>query len=129
MILDTSALLAILLDEPDAHAIAEAMASAAQRRISAVNWLETAIVITSRRGERGAELFRALVAKLQPEIVPVDSGQAESAYAAWLAYGKGRNPAALNLGDCFAYALAKRLAEPLLFKGDDFARTDIRPAV
>ena len=129
MILDTSALLAILLDEPDAHAMAEAMASAAQRRISAVNWLETAIVITSRRGERGAELFRALVAKLQPEIVPVDSGQAESAYAAWLAYGKGRNPAALNLGDCFAYALAKRLAEPLLFKGDDFARTDIRPAV
>lgn len=129
MILDTSALLAILLDEPDAHAIAAAMASAAQRRISAVNWLETAIVITGRRGERGAELFRALVAKLQPEIVPVDSGQAESAYAAWLAYGKGRNPAALNLGDCFAYALAKRLAEPLLFKGDDFARTDIRPAV
>jgi len=129
MILDTSALLAILLDEPDARAIAEAMANAAWRRISAVNWLETAIVITSRRGERGAELFRALVAKLQAEIVPADSGQAEAAYAAWLAYGKGRNPAALNFGDCFAYALAKRLAEPLLFKGDDFPKTDLRPAL
>jgi ribonuclease VapC len=128
MILDTSALLAVLLDEPDAPAIADAMANASRRRISVVNWVESAIVITSRRGERGAEQFRALVAKLGADIVPADSEQAEAAYAAWLAYGKGRNPAALNFGDCFAYALAKCLAEPLLFKGEDFAQTDIRAA-
>jgi len=129
MILDTSALLAILLDEPEATTVAQAMAAAPRRRISAVSWLETAMVITARRGERGADAFRALVEKLRAEIVPVDQQQAETAYAAWLAYGKGRNPAALNLGDCFAYALAKYLAEPLLFKGDDFAKTDIRSAL
>ena len=129
MILDASALLAILLDEPEAPAIAQAMAAAPRRRISAVSWLETAMVITARRGDHGADAFRALVDKLQAEIAPVDQRQAETAYAAWLAYGKGRNPAALNLGDCFSYALAKDLAEPLLFKGDDFARTDIRPAL
>lgn len=129
MIVDTSALLALLLDEPEAPAIAESMAGATTRRMSAVNWFETVVVITSRRGERGAEAFRALLAKLRADIVPVDREQAQLAYAAWLAYGKGRNPAALNLGDCFAYALARRLAEPLLFKGEDFAKTDVQQAL
>jgi ribonuclease VapC len=129
MVLDTSALLAILLAEPEAPALAHAMAAAPSRRISAVTWLETAMVVTTRRGERGADAFRALIGKLRAEIVSVDQPQAETAYAAWLAYGKGRNPAALNLGDCFSYALAKHLAEPLLFKGDDFSKTDIRSAL
>lgn len=129
MVLDTSALLAVLLGEPDAPALAEAMAKAPIRRISAVNWLEAAIVITSRRGERGAEALRELLARLRAEIVAVDYSQAQAAYATWLAYGKGRNPAALNFGDCFAYAAAKRLGEPLLFKGDDLAKTDVKRAL
>src|SRR5262245_61304839 len=128
MVLDTSALLAVLLGEADAPAIAGAMAKAPIRRISAVNWLEAAIVITSRRGERGADALRQLLATLRAEVVPVDYGQAQAAYAAWLAYGKGRNVAALNLGDCFAYAAAKRLGEPLLFKGEDLAKTDVKRA-
>jgi len=129
VVVDTSALLAILLGEADAPAIADAMAKAPVRRISAVSWLEAAIVITSRRGGRGADALRELLARLRAEIVPVDYAQAQAAYGAWLAYGKGRNAAALNFGDCFAYAAAKRLGEPLLFKGEDLAKTDVRRAL
>jgi len=126
MILDTSALLAILLNEGDAAAYANAIADAPERKISAATWVETAQVITTRRGERGVEAFRALVEKVQAKIEPVDLAQAELAHSAWKQFGKGRHPAALNFGDCFSYALAKLRGESLLFKGDDFSRTDIR---
>jgi ribonuclease VapC len=126
MILDTSALLAILLDEVDAAAHATAIANAPDRRISAATWVETAQVITTRRGERGVEAFRALVEKMQAKIEPVDLALAELAYSAWKQFGKGRHPAALNFGDCFSYALAKHRGESLLFKGEDFSRTDIQ---
>lgn len=126
MILDTSALLAILLNEADAAAYANAIVDAADRRISAATWVETAQVITTRRGERGVEVFRALVEKMQAKIEPVDLAQAELAYSAWKQFGKGRHPAGLNFGDCFSYALAKQTEESLLFKGADFRRTDIQ---
>ena len=129
MILDTSALLAILLDEADAALHAQAIADARDRTISAATWLETAQVITARRGEGGVQAFRSLLEKMQAKIAPVDAAQAELAYAAWKQFGKGRHPAGLNFGDCFSYALAKRLEEPLLFKGDDFSRTDIQPVL
>ncbi|HXX12347.1 MAG TPA: type II toxin-antitoxin system VapC family toxin [Burkholderiales bacterium] len=129
MILDTSALLAILLNEADAAAYATAIAEAADRRISAATWVETAQVITTRRGERGVDAFRALVKKMQAKIEPVDLAQAELAYSALRQFGRGRHPAALNFGDCFSYALAKQRAESLLFKGEDFSRTDIQSAL
>jgi ribonuclease VapC len=129
MIIDSSALLAILLDEVDAATHANAIADAPDRKISAATWVETAQVITTRRGERGVEAFRALVETMQAKIEPVDLAQAELAYSAWKQFGKGRHAAGLNFGDCFSYALAKHRGEPLLFKGDDFSRTDIQPAV
>ena len=129
MILDTSALLAILLNEADAAVYATAIAEAADRRISAATWVETAQVITTRRGERGVDAFRALVKKMQAKIEPVDLAQAELAYSALRQFGRGRHPAGLNFGDCFSYALAKHRTESLLFKGEDFSRTDIQSAI
>ena len=129
MILDTSALLAILLNEADAAVYATAIAEAADRRISAATWVETAQVITTRRGERGVDAFRALAKKMRAKIEPVDLAQAELAYSALRQFGRGRHPAALNFGDCFSYALAKQRAESLLFKGEDFSRTDIQSAL
>ena len=90
--------------------------------------LETSIVIEGRYGDEGARDFDLLMAKLVIEIVPLTSKQADLARKAYRRYGKGRNPAGLNFGDCFAYALAKDTGEPLLYKGDDFARTDITAA-
>jgi ribonuclease VapC len=128
MVLDTSALLALLLDEPEAPAIARAIASDPRRLVSAFTALETSVVIEAKKGENGGREFDLLVYKTGIDIVPMDSGQAELARSAWRKFGKGRHPAGLNIGDCCSYALARFTGEPLLFKGQDFDRTDVHRA-
>ena len=125
MVIDTSALLAVLLQEPDAARVADAIEAGSPRLLSAATLLEASIVIESRKGEAGGRELDLLVYRGGIEIVPVDQGQAETARAAWRRFGKGRHPAALNYGDCFAYALAKSRRLPLLFRGDYFSRTDV----
>ena len=128
MILDSSAVLAMLFGEPEAAAFAEAAEEASDRAISAASWLEAAIVADNRSPVAAAE-FAGLMARLDLEIVPFTASQAMRAREAHRRYGKGRHKAALNLGDCFAYALASERGQPLLFKGEDFAATDIQPAI
>ena len=129
LVVDTSALMAILLEEPDALLFARALHDADELRMSAPSWLEAAQVVTGRRGMQGYGLFHELVTRLGIEIVPCDEAIARAAYEAWLRFGKGRHPAALNFGDCFSYALAKLRGEPLLFKGEDFSKTDLVAAI
>lgn len=128
MIIDSSAIVSILRAEPDAPVFASAITSAVHRRVSAVSYVEAAAVIESRKdviaSRRFDDLFRALSIKLEA----VTLRQAEIARQAYRDFGKGRHKAGLNLGDCFAYALAKDLDEPLLFKGDDFCHTDVEVA-
>lgn len=126
MVIDTSALIALLLAEPGAAAIAQAIEAASPRLLSAANLLETSIVIESRKGEAGGRELDLLLYRSGIEVVAVDQEQAEVAREAWRRFGKGRHPAALNYGDCFAYALAQMRQQPLLFQGTDFARTDIQ---
>lgn len=128
MIVDASAILAILLDEPDAERYEETIASAWPCRMSVIGFLEAAIVAESRGGDAMGREFDNLAAQLEMEQVPVSLEQAQVARDAWRRFGKGRSPARLNFGDCFAYALAKTSGEPLLFKGADFAQTDIEAA-
>lgn len=125
MVLDTSAVLAILFDEPDRRTFTEAIESAGRRMISAATLLESALVVEARRGEAAGRELDLLIHRAEIAVVPVDGEQVELARDAWRRYGKGRHEAALNFGDCFAYALAAAAAEPLLFKGGDFARTDV----
>lgn len=125
MVIDTSAILAILEGEPEADRLTAALAAADVLRMSAGSALEAGIVVEARRGEGGGRELDLLLHRLGVEIVAVASEQVEIARDAWRRYGKGRHPAALNFGDCFAYALATALGEPLLFVGDDFARTDV----
>ena len=130
MIIDSSAVLAILFSEPDAEAYAQAIEQARERKISAANWLETAIRIESGSGAIGSNAFDDFFREASITIEAVTPEQAESARRAYRAYGKGSwHPAQLNFGDCFAYALAKVTGEPLLFKGDDFAETDVPAAL
>ena len=128
MVIDTSAILAILLDEPRAAECAGAIARAPVRLLSAANLVESSIVIESRKGESGGRELDLLLYRAAIEVVPVDAALAETARGAWRRFGKGRHPAALNFGDCFAYALAKNRSAPLLYVGEDFARTDIGQA-
>ncbi len=128
MVVDTSALLAILQDEPERRAFAELIEAAASCSMSVANLLESSLVIESRYGAEGLRDLDQLIEKARIELVPVDVEQLGIARRAFSRFGKGRHPAALNLGDCFAYALARALGEPLLYKGDDFARTDIEAA-
>lgn len=125
MVIDSSALLAILLDEPERRAFNEAIEQAAVRRLSVANLLETSIVIETRYGAEGLRDLDHLLAIAGIERVAVDLHQVELARRAFSQYGQGRHPAGLNFGDCFAYALAKNLAEPILFKGRDFSQTDL----
>lgn len=126
MVIDTSALICILLDEPEAEHYAGCLAKTdAPLVMSAATWLETMLVMSGRRGEVGVQSLDALLKLASIEIVPVDAALAGIAYQAWLQYGKGRHPAGLNFGDCFSYALAKQRQESLLFKGEDFSKTDI----
>ncbi len=128
MIIDTSALLAILLREPDAERYERAIAGAWPRRISTVALLEAAMVVESRGGAAAGEELDELLARAEVELVAVTPEQAVAARRAWRRFGRGNHPAKLNFGDCFAYALASTTGEPLLFKGEDFARTDIEAA-
>ena len=128
MIIDTSALIAVLEQEPEAERIAHALAATAERMLSAANLVETGIVIQVRRGDDGARDLDLLLAKLRVDTVAVTANQAAIARKAFRRYGRGRHAANLNFGDCFAYALAKDKSAPLLFKGDDFARTDVMTA-
>lgn len=125
MIIDTSALIAIFLAEPERHRFLELIIAAESRQVSAVNVVETGIVLEARRGEAAGREFDLFLVRAQLQIVSADAEQAETARSAWRRYGKGRHPAALNFGDCFAYALAKSTGEALLAKGADFALTDI----
>jgi ribonuclease VapC len=125
MVIDTSALLAIFLAEPERKLFLDSILQAETRMISAANVLETGIVLEARRGESAGREFDLFLVRTNLQVVSVDSEQAEIARSAWRKYGKGRHPAALNFGDCFAYALAKSSGEPLLAKGTDFPATDI----
>ena len=125
MVIDTSAVLAILLGEPDAAVFASAIENASPRLMSAANLLEASIVLDARKGEEGARDLDLLIYRAGIEIVPVDVEQAEVARLAWRTYGKGQHAAGLNFGDCFAYALAKVSTGKLLYKGGDFIHTDL----
>ncbi|MFC5993012.1 type II toxin-antitoxin system VapC family toxin [Pseudonocardia hispaniensis] len=129
MIIDTSALIAILRNEPDAESFALTLAAAVEPRISVANYLETAIVIDAGRDPVASRQVDHLVSKAGLVLEPVTVEQAHVARAAYRDFGRGSgHPAKLNFGDCFAYALAMCRGEPLLFKGDDFTHTDVRPA-
>ncbi len=125
MVIDTSALVAMLTDEPDAERLEAAVERDAVRLMSAASYLETAIVIETRFGEPGGRELDLWLHRAAVDLVAVDADQAEIARVAYRTYGKGRHRAGLNYGDCFSYALAKVSNQPLLFKGDDFANTDI----
>jgi len=128
MVVDTSALVAILNDEPERQAFIDLIANAATRLISAATLLEASIVVELRRGEHAGRELDLFLHRAKFEVVPLDADQVEIARAAFRRYGKGRHPAGLNFGDCFSYALAHSLGDTLLFKGQDFTRSDIRPA-
>ena len=128
MIIDSSAILAILLREPDAERFEEAIADAWPRRMPAAALVETAMVVEGRGGTEAGNELDAFLKRTRIELVPVTTDQADAARQAWRRFGKGNHPAGLNFGDCFAYALAEVTGEPLLFKGDDFALTDIEAA-
>jgi ribonuclease VapC len=125
MVIDSSAIIAVLLNEANAAQIAEAIDSGSQRLLSAASLLEASIVIESRKGETAGRELDLLIYRAAIEVVAVDQDQAEIARIAWRRYGRGRHPAGLNYGDCFSYALARSRGLPLLFQGEDFSRTDI----
>jgi ribonuclease VapC len=125
MVIDTSALVAILQDEPERHAFNEAIEAAGHCLLSAASLVEVSMVVESRFGPDGVRTLDLFLSKAGIEVVPVDEGQAVLARLAFRHYGRGRHPAGLNFGDCFSYALARARGEPLLFKGKDFSRTDL----
>lgn len=125
MVIDTSALLAILQDEPERRTFNEALEVAAARVMSAASFVEVSIVIESRFGAAGLRELDLLLEQAGIEIAPVDARQAHVARRAFSRFGKGRHEAGLNFGDCFAYALATVRGEPLLYKGNDFPKTDV----
>ena len=128
MVVGTSALLAILLHEPGHEAFSELLADAEDPLISAATLLEASIVMHAKTGDDGVAVLDELLAAASVRCVAVDRTQALVARHAYVRYGKGRSSAALNYGDCFAYALARLQGRPLLFKGDDFSATDIDSA-
>jgi ribonuclease VapC len=125
MVVDTSALLAILQDEPERRTFNEALEAADSRRMSVATFVEVSMVIEARFGAAGQRELDLFVDRAAIELVPVDVEQAKLARRAFSIYGRGRHAAGLNYGDCFAYALATVLGEPLLYKGDDFSQTDV----
>jgi ribonuclease VapC len=125
MVIDTSAVLAILLDELDAPGFELAIEADPNRLISSASVLEIAIVLGARYGAAGEREFDLFLHKAKVQTIAVTEEQAEVGRLAYRIYGKARHPDGLNFGDCFSYALSKTSAEPLLFKGDDFARTDV----
>jgi ribonuclease VapC len=129
MVIDTSAVVAILRDEPERRAFNEAIEAAETRSMSVASFVEASMVIESRYGYEGLRDLDLLISKAAIGLIPVDVDQAHIARQAFHRYGKGRHAAALNFGDCFSYALAKSVNEPLLFKGSDFSQTDIEPCL
>lgn len=129
MVLDTSALCAILFDEPERSAFTQVIEADPRRLLSTANLLEVSIVVEARFGEPGGRELDLLVHRAAITLVPVESLHVDVARAAWRRYGKGRHTAGLNFGDCFAYALAATTGEPLLFKGEDFDQTDLASAL
>ena len=123
MVIDTSALLAILQNEPERSAYNRAIELADTRTLSTASFVELSMVIESRYGPEGTRDLDLFLSRANIELIPVSSDQAYVARQAFRQYGKGRHPAGLNFGDCFSYALAKSLGEPLLFKGNDFSKT------
>ena len=129
MVIDTSAVLAIFLAEPERKQFLDLILQSGRRLISAASVLESGIVLESMRGGSAGREFDLFLVRMGVETVSVDSEQIEVARSAWRSYGKGRHPAALNFGDCFSYALAKLTGEQLLAKGRDFGLTDIDRAI
>jgi len=129
MVVDTSALVAISFEEPEAAEFTAALHDAASPKISTATLAETSIVVAGRTGKDNAATLLAFLDAVGAETIAVDRRQAVLVNEAFLAFGKGRHKARLNYGDCFSYALAKSLDLPLLFKGDDFRHTDVRPAL
>ena len=125
MVIDTSALVAILRNEPERRSFTEAIEAADNRKISAATFVEASIVLEARYGAEGVRDLDLLCAKAGLVVTSVDAAQAELARRAWRLFGKGRHAAGLNYGDCFAYALSVTSGEPLLFTGDDFTHTDV----
>jgi ribonuclease VapC len=125
MVIDSSAIAAILFDEDEAGWFAGAIARSDRPLIAMPTLLEITLVVGRSKGESGQEPLRLLLARLDLTAVPFGADHLAAAEAAWWRFGRGRHPAALNFGDCFSYALAKVENQPLLFKGDDFSRTDI----
>jgi len=125
MVIDTSALLAILQDEPERRSFNEAIEATARRLMSAATFLECSMILESRYGAEALRDLDHFIARAQITIVPVDVEQARIARDAFRRFGKGRHPAGLNFGDCFSYALSSALTAPLLFKGRDFLQTDV----
>lgn len=128
MVIDTSVIVAIAFNEPEASAFHRRIADDPVRLISAATVLEAAMVVEARFGEAGGDALDLWLHKTGADIVAVTGEHADQARRAWRRFGKGRHPAGLNYGDCFSYALAKLTNEPLLFKGQDFAQTDIQSA-
>lgn len=128
MVIDTSALVAVLFDEPERAHLVRLITADPRRLISAGTLLESSIVIEARRGEAAGRELDLLLHRLGATVVPFDDAQSTLARSAWRRYGKGRHAAALNLGDCFAYALSRLSGEPLLFTGTDFRLTDVAVA-
>lgn len=129
MIIDTSALFAVLAEEPEAPAFRRALAEAPSPKVSAATLVEARVVVEARLGPRQRRKLDALLRESSAEIVPFDEEQATIASDAYRDFGKGSgHPARLNLGDCYSYALASQTGEPLLYKGEDFSHTDLRSA-
>lgn len=125
MVIDTSALVAILQDEPERRAFNEAIAAAAERLLSVANYVEVSIVIEARYGAEGLRSLDVFLERAGVDLVPVDRAQADAARYAYSRFGESRHAAGLNFGDCFAYALASTNQQPLLFKGTNFSHTDL----
>ncbi|MCV9939578.1 type II toxin-antitoxin system VapC family toxin [Boseaceae bacterium BT-24-1] len=129
IVVDSSAIVAILLEEPEARSFLEQLSFSPRNICSAMSFVECVMVLSTRAPGLSLERFTQSLSDFAIDITPVDPAQASIAAQAFLRFGKGRHPAKLNLGDCFSYALAKSLNAPLLYKGEDFGRTDIVSAV
>ncbi len=128
MIVDTSAVISVLFGEEGSERYQQALAEASRCRMSVVSFVEATMVLEGRGGAAVGHELDALLGDVPIELAPVTAEQAHAAREAWRRFGKGNHPAALNFGDCFAYALAETTSEPLLYRGGDFALTDIDPA-
>ena len=129
IVIDSSAIISLLLEEPEGPSFAEKISSAAGSAIAAPTLLELMIVALRRKGPLGVAIVRGIVDGYGIEILPFDADLSERAIAAYERFGKARHAAKLNFGDCMAYALAKSLDAPLLFKGNDFSQTDVKAAL